>query len=141
MRIKNLLLIILTCLTLGACGNDALWDEMPAPISKFVSTYYPMSGVSSYSESNGIYSVTVTNGATITFDSDYQWLTINGNGQTLPEIFVENEFEPKLIQYLTALQLTDSVYAAQNDPREVIVSVTNYKIRYEKSTGDISEVK
>jgi hypothetical protein len=141
MDIKKILLIILTCLTLGACGNDSLWDEMSAPISKFVSTYYPLQGISSYSESDGIYYVTVKNGATITFNSSYQWLSINGNGQPLPNTFIENELEPKIIQYLMALELTDQVYAAQNDPREVILSLLNYKIRYVKETGDISEVK
>jgi hypothetical protein len=83
----------------------------------------------------------VKNGATITFNSSYQWLSINGNGQPLPNTFIENELEPKIIQYLMALELTDQVYAAQNDPREVILSLLNYKIRYVKETGDISEVK
>ena len=58
------LLILLSC-------SSSLWDELPGPISEFLSTYYPSSTISSYSEHNGEYYVTVKNGASLTFDSNY----------------------------------------------------------------------
>ena len=60
------LLILLSC-------SSSLWDELPGPISEFLSTYYPSSTISSYSEHNGEYYVTVKNGASLTFDSNYHW--------------------------------------------------------------------
>lgn len=48
------LLILLSC-------SSSLWDELPGPISEFLSTYYPSSTISSYSEHNGEYYVTVYN--------------------------------------------------------------------------------
>ena len=38
------------------------------------------------------------------------------------------------------LELTDEVYAAKNDPREVILDMLDYKIRYIKESGDISQI-
>ena len=104
---------IIALLMLMACSSS-LWDDMPSSISSFVSTYYPMSGISAYNESDGVYYVKIKNGATITFDSNYQWLTINGNGQVLPQTFVEDKLEPKLVQYLMEMEQTDEVYSAKN---------------------------
>lgn len=139
MLYKKELLTILGLFLLIACSSS-LWDDMPEPIATFVSTYYPMSGISEYSEHNGVYYVTIKNGASMTFDSTYTWLEVNGNGVVLPQLFVQDALEPKLVQYLMELELTDQVYAAKNDPREVILDMLNYKIRYIKETGEISQI-
>ncbi len=125
-------------LLLIACSNS-LWDELPSPISTFISTYYPMSGISKYDESNGNYYVTIKNGATMMFNSNYEWININGNGTTLPEIFVTDKLPEKLVKYLTELEMTNEVYAAENEPREIILSMLNFKIKYIKETGEISQ--
>lgn len=125
-------------LLLIACSNS-LWDELPSPISTFISTYYPMSGISKYDESNDNYYVTIKNGATMVFNSNYEWVNINGNGTTLPEIFVTDKLPEKLVKYLTELEMTNEVYAAENEPREIILSMLNFKIKYIKETGEISQ--
>lgn len=76
----------------------------------------------------------------MTFDSNYTWLEINGNGVVLPQLFIQDALEPKLVQYLMELELTDEVYAAKNNPREVILDMLDYKIRYIKESGDISQI-
>lgn len=140
MLYKKELLSLIGLLLVMACSNSDLWDEMPEPIARFISTYYPMSGISEYNEHDGVYYVTVKNGASMEFDSSYNWISINGNGDVLPAIFIQDAMEPKLLQYLMELELTNQVYAAKNDPREVILDMLNYKIRYIKETGDISQI-
>lgn len=137
LRIKELATVTILLLLI-ACSNS-LWDELPSPISTFISTYYPMSGISKYSESNDNYYVTIKNGASLVFDSNYEWKSINGNGTTLPEIFVTDKLPEKLVKYLTELEETDAVYAAENQPRSIILSMLNYKITYTKETGDVTQ--
>ncbi len=137
LRIKELATVTILLLLI-ACSNS-LWDELPSPISTFISTYYPMSGISKYSESNDTYYVTIKNGASLVFDSNYEWKSINGNGTTLPEIFVTDKLPEKLVKYLTELEETDAVYAAENQPRSIILSMLNYKITYTKETGDVTQ--
>ncbi|MFG6381757.1 MAG: hypothetical protein K1V87_06590 [Muribaculum sp.] len=131
---------VIAILMLMACSHS-LWDSLPGPIGTFISTYYPLSNISSYDENNGTYYVTIKNGATITFDSDYQWTYINGNGEKLPQIFVEDKLEPKLVQYLMETESVGEVFAAHNDPREVILDMLDYKIRYIKESGEIMEIR
>lgn len=139
MLYKKELLSIVGLMLLIACSSS-LWDDLPEPIATFISTYYPMSGISEFSEHNDTYYVTIKNGATMTFDSNYNWLEVNGNGVVLPELFVQDALEPKLVQYLMELEMTDEVYSAKNDPREIILDMLDYKIRYIKETGDISQI-
>ena len=96
MLYKKELISIVGLFMLIACSSS-LWDDLPEPIATFISTYYPMSGISEYNEHNGVY-------------------------------------------YLMELELTDEVYAAKNDPREVILDMLDYKIRYIKESGDISQI-
>lgn len=138
MLYKKELTCIIGLFLLIACSSS-LWDDLPEPISTFISTYYPMSGISEYNEHDDIYYVKIKNGATLKFDSTYTWLEVNGNGVVLPEIFVQDALEPKLVQYLMELELTDEVYAATNNPREVTLDMLDYKIRYIKETGEISQ--
>ncbi len=138
MLYKKELTYIIGLFLLIACSSS-LWDDLPEPISTFISTYYPMSGISEYNEHDGIYYVKIKNGATLKFDSTYTWLEVNGNGVVLPEIFVQDALEPKLVQYLMELELTDEVYAATNNPREVTLDMLDYKILYIKETGEISQ--
>lgn len=138
MLYKKELTYIIGLFLLIACSSS-LWDDLPEPISTFISTYYPMSGISEYNEHDGIYYVKIKNGATLKFDSTYTWLEVNGNGVVLPEIFVQDALEPKLVQYLMELELTDEVYAATNNPREVTLDMLDYKIQYIKETGEISQ--
>lgn len=73
------------------------------------------------------------------FNSNYEWVNINGNGTTLPEIFVTDKLPEKLVKYLTELEMTNEVYAAENEPREIILSMLNFKIKCIKETGEISQ--
>lgn len=65
MLYKKELISIVGLFMLIACSSS-LWDDLPEPIATFISTYYPMSGISEYNEHNGVYYVTIKNGATMT---------------------------------------------------------------------------
>ena len=139
LRTKGLLTTLLL-IVLIAC-TDSPWDEVPTKIADFVSNYYPMSGISDYSETDDIYKVTVRGGSTITFDSNYNWLTFNGNGSTLPVMFITDRMPEVVVRYLTELEALDKVYAAYNDPRTITLQMLNYKLEYTKSTETIKQIE
>lgn len=132
---KRYLLAILSVMMFIAC-SDTLWDELPSPISTFITTYYPNSGISDYQEKDGNYYVKIKNGASMTFDSEYDWTEINGNGVPIPPIFIFNEM-PKIYQYLGARELTSDLMEAKNEPRAIILTFTDFRLEYIKETGDI----
>lgn len=119
--------------------HDSVWDDVPSSISSFVAKYYPMSGISSYLEKDGQCIVTLQAGATLTFDSKYNWISVNGNGSTLPVIFVTDQLPEKLVEYLQSIQLTDAVYSATTNAKETVVKTANFKITYDKQTGEIRQ--
>lgn len=132
---KRYLITALSILLLIAC-SDTLWDELPSPISTFITTYYPNSGISNYKEENNTYYVKIKNGASLVFDSNYDWTQINGNGVPIPKIFIFNEM-PKIYQYLEARELTSDLMEAKNEPRNIILTFTDFRLEYIKETGDI----
>ena len=75
--------LALVILLMGACNSDA-WDELPSAISSFVSEYFPFGELQSYSENGGVEVVQIKKGATLTFDKNYEWTDVNGNGVVLP---------------------------------------------------------
>lgn len=140
MLLKKQIIGFIAILLLIGCSND-LWDKLPSQLSTFVSNYYPLSSISQYSEKDGNYYVTIKNGASIVFDSQYHWIAIDGKGNTLPSIFVTDQMPEVLLRYLQETEAVNGVYAAQNEPREIILDMLNYKIRYEKSTQTVMEEK
>ncbi len=74
---------IVVLLILMACSST-VWDDVPTSIKEFISSYWPGASVSDYDERNGNYYVTIKNGATLVFDANYQWTSINGNGVPIP---------------------------------------------------------
>lgn len=132
---KRYLTALLSVLIFIAC-SDTLWDELPSQISTFITTYYPNSGISKYSDDNGTYHVTIKNGASMSFDSSYEWTSINGNGVPIPKIFIFNEM-PKVYQYLEARELTSDLMEALNEPRAIILTFTDFRLEYIKESGDI----
>lgn len=125
----------MSILVLIACG-DTLWDELPSPISTFITTYYPNSGISNYKEKDDNYYVTIKNGASLVFDNNFNWIQINGNGVPIPQIFIFNEMQ-KIYQYLEARELTSDLMEAKNEPRTILLTFTDFRLEYIKETGDI----
>ncbi len=127
--------VALVVIMLMACG-DSLWDDLPSPISQFVTKYYPNTSIASYSDANGVYKVTIKSGPTMTFDSDYNWTMVDGNGVALPAIFVLNEM-PDIYNFLLARDEVNTVMKADNQPRAIYVTLPDRCLEYIKETGEI----
>jgi hypothetical protein len=117
----------------GGCGT-AMWDEVPGRIQEFIAQYWPGSTVSAYDVVDGEYHVTIKDGASLVFDSEYNWLLINGNGVAIPSILIYDEM-PHIYTYLLARELTHDLMIAENLPRVIILTFTDIIIEYTKSTS------
>ena len=80
---KRYLLAILSVMMFIAC-SDTLWDELPSPISTFITTYYPNSGISDYQEKDGNYYVKIKNGASMTRRTHSTDIHIQRNAKDIP---------------------------------------------------------
>ena len=78
--------VLVVAMVLFMACSHSLWDDLPQPISMFITTYYPNSSISSFDETDNGYKVVVKSGPTMYFDSDYKWTEVNGNGVPLPSI-------------------------------------------------------
>lgn len=130
------LMMIVTLM--GACGNNA-WDELPEPIVKFVSEYFPFGEVSSYKETTNSYVVKIRNGATLTFDKQYDWTDVNGNGTTLPSQFLYDKLPSVLYEYIQSMEETDDVYRATRSGDQIVLKLLDGEIDYDGATETISE--
>ena len=125
-------------LLLAAC-SDTVWDQLPSSVSDFVMEYYPGADIKAYAtDADGNQTVTIKNGASITFDNDNQWTEINGNGSPLPQVMVNDQLPTALYKYIEELIAEDSVYKVSRTPRKYTVTLADSIIDYDISTGKIS---
>lgn len=129
--------VIIAIIMLGACSNN-VWDEVPSPITKFIEQYYPGSGVNEYSQSDTGYRVKITNGATLLFDTDYSWTSIDGNGVRLPEVLVYNQLPPALFNYLQGIEQQTAVYSMTRDAHYYKLTMEDTVISYDIATGKVT---
>lgn len=132
-------LLLPLLLAISACGST-LWDDVPEPIRQFISTYWPGVTVSDYQENtDGSYQATIKNGASLAFDSNYQWTRIDGRGVPLPPILIYNEM-PTIYQYLEAREQTSDLLLAVSSPLTITLTFTDFTLQYDKSTSAIRMV-
>lgn len=139
-NMKRLILAIFTIsavFCLQSCHNS-VWDEMPAPISEFVSRYFPEQDVTEFGSTDDGYHVRLRNSAAITFNNNYYWLSINGYGGTLPQMLLFDEFPPALYEHLQAIEELNNVYAVSRDTKSYFVRLLDSDINYDIATGDIT---
>lgn len=140
MKHVKLFIISICALLAAACQSSDLFKELPAPISKFVSQYWPNPAIASYSEpSSGEYEVVITNGPTLKFDSNYDWTEINGNGMTLPEVLLYDRLPEKLYDYLSAGSELDNVFTLVRTPRTITVTLLNTTVTYDIESQKITQ--
>ena len=80
------LIVLGMIIVFGACSNDAS-EELPSAVSQFITQYFPGMSVKSYNvlSDNGCV-VQLASGPTLRFDSENQWMDIDGNGARLPQV-------------------------------------------------------
>ncbi|MCM1292662.1 MAG: hypothetical protein NC111_05650 [Bacteroides sp.] len=132
-------LLMLVIVMMGACGEGSAYDELPSPIAKFVSEYFPFGEVTGYNTSrNGSSVVTIRHGATLTFDSVYEWIDVNGNGATLPPQFLYDQLPPTLYDYILSLEDVNDVYRCQRDSTKITVELLENTLYYDLATQTIT---
>lgn len=126
---------------MGACNND-LWDELPESIANFISEYFPYGELESYTDNDdGTAVVNIKHGATLTFDRDYEWIDVNGNGVVLPQQFLYDRLPEALYRYIESAEAQNSVYRVVRTRAMIVVTLLDSSIDYDQSTGRITQTK
>lgn len=129
--------LFVVILMMGACGNNA-WDELPRSISSFVSEYFPFGEVQSYTEVKNGSIVKIKNGATLTFDQNYEWTDVNGNGTVLPQNFLFDKLPDTLYDYIESMESVNDVYRVSRSANIITVEFPDSTITYDSDTGTIT---
>ncbi len=138
MKRNTLCLVALFALILmmGACNSNA-WDDLPSPIASFVNEYFPFGEVESYTETKTGSVVQIKKGATLTFNKDYDWTDINGNGQTLPQNFLYDKLPPVLYDYIESIEHVGDVYRVSRSGDTISVEFNDSEIEYDETTQTV----
>lgn len=126
----------LVFLSVTSCGDSEL-DELPSRIQNFITTYYPNASVESVSEISSGYVARIRNGATLTFDSESNWVDINGNGELIPSVLLYDQLPTKLYEYLLTMEKLNGVYRLQRNDKEIIVTLHDTYLTYDRATETI----
>lgn len=120
---------------MSGCSDDSAWDEMPVPISRFVSRYFPGLGVSSFVDTGNTYNVQIRNEAFVSFDRAFLWITVDGKGAVLPEMFLFDQLPPVLYDHLQELSELDRIYSVSRSKSVYTVSLSDSVLIYDSRTG------
>ena len=134
-----ILYAILLALPSACASND--WEDVPGPVARFLSQYFPLQAVTQCSYQNDIYHVKLRNSAALTFDDRYKWTSVNGYGNTLPEMFLFDQLPPALYNYLQELSFTTQVYAVTRDSFVYNVMLPDHSVTYTIATGIVTPDK
>lgn len=136
-NIINSILTVIALLTLPGCDSSD-WDDMPEQIQIFVDKYFNDTDIESFSDRNGRYVVVIRNGAAMTFGTDYEWITVDGRGNTLPSVLISDQLPQKLYDYLLNLEAVSHVYVIDRDFRTIRVQLTDTSLSYNRQTEEIT---
>lgn len=124
---------------LGFCAcSESVFSELPKKVAMFIEQYYPQATVESYSEENGLRRVDLDKSATFVFNSDDEWVSVNGNGVPIPAEFTLDEFPETLYDYLDSTMATADVYSVSRERGLWTVVLTNQVIHYDQTSGRLS---
>lgn len=140
-RITKNIAILMAALILPICGcnNGDLWDDLPRKIASFVSQYYPGASVKDYTVTSDTYHVRLADGPGLTFDSDYNWIAVNGYGEPLPQVMLFDCLPPALYEYLQTGSLTGEVMSMERTSRLYTLVLMDTTIYYDVDTGKITQ--
>lgn len=137
-RIRVCAALSLLAIALGACSHNSLYDDVPAPIEKFIAQYYPSSALASFTSTPTSYRAVIKNGPVLTFDTSCQWTELDGDGETLPQVFLFNELPPALYAYVQETESLDGVYKARRDKDNYTLTLLSTTVTYTGSTGELT---
>ncbi len=134
-----ILCVILLTIKSGCASND--WENVPGPVAQFLSQYFPLQAVTQCNYQNDTYHVKLRNSSALTFDDRYKWTSVNGYGNTLPEMFLFDQLPPALYNYLQELSFTTQVYAVTRDSIVYNVMLSDHSVTYTIATGVVTPDK
>ena len=130
-------------LLVGLCGcssTENAYDELPAPIAKFISEYWPNPDIDSYTQPEADeYVVIIKSGPSLTFDADYKWTDVNGLGMPLQEMFLYDQLPTNLYDYLSEGSNLDDVFRVVRDSSKYTLTLLDTVIEYDMATGQITQ--
>lgn len=142
---RSLLLAVLLTVCIGLCGGltscgDDDFKSLPREIQQFISQYFPGQGVANYNESAGTYTVNLENSATLVFNPSLKWTTVDGNGNTIPQQLIFDQFPSQLYDYIETTDNLGEVYAVSRNAGIYMVTFHGYIISYDVASGKITPV-
>lgn len=120
------------------CSHSSLYDDVPPAIEQFIAHYYPNSALSSFTATGSSYRAVIKNGPALTFDKQCQWTELDGNGETLPQVFLFNELPPALYAYVQESESLDGVYLARRVRDSYELTLKSTTVNYDGATGVIT---
>ena len=140
MKTKICTLLLLFAALLAACQGSDNYKELPSPIARFVSQYWPNPDVTSFTQPDAsIYEVIIKNGPTLRFNADYEWTSINGNGLPLLENLLFSCLPDKLYAYLSSGSMLNECFAIVRTPRTYTLTMLNTTVTYDIGSGTIRQ--
>lgn len=125
-------------LTAVGCSSTE-WEELPDPIAEFVAQYFPGDGVEHYGNSDGTYYVELKGSAGMSFDSNYSWITVNGRGMPLPQVFLFDQLPPALYEYVQEAESVNAVYSVSRSSRTYDVTLADSNLTYDILTKEVKQ--
>jgi len=132
------LIVLGMIIVFGACSNDAS-EELPSAVSQFITQYFPGMSVKSYNvlSDNGCV-VQLASGPTLRFDSENQWMDIDGNGARLPQVLMYDQLPTELYEYLQATEQQADVYVMKRDKYYYKLTMLDTVLTYDIATGKVT---
>lgn len=121
----------------AGCHNAELWEKIPQPVTEFLAQYFPSSELQSADNSDGIIHVRINNGPELIFDSNNQWISVNGHGVPLPEVFLFDQMPPKVYSYLQETEQLNAVFAVTRDSKTYTLTLLNNELTYDIGTAGL----
>lgn len=129
---------VIFAISLTSCSTSD-WEEMPDSIAEFIARYFPGDGVSHYGESEGVYFVELKGSANLSFDDSYSWMTVNGEGSTLPQIFLFDQLPPALYEYIQEAESLENVYSVSRNSKTYDVTLDDSYLTYIIATKEVHQ--
>lgn len=146
--ILSIILPVVTFAFVSCEDNNVTDDSIPFCITSCIDQYFQGRGMSDYEElPNGNYQFTVSHGPTLVidiisnneFNPDFNLISYNGNGETMPQNLAWNKLPADLYNYIDGLESINYIYQMKLAGNIIYITLTDTNIQYNTKTGKITE--
>jgi hypothetical protein len=133
-------IVAATIFSVTACNDDNDYDSLPLEIQQFLTLYFPGDKIGEVIPYEGGYIVNLQNSATLTFNASNAWVKVDGNGNTLPSIFLFDQLPSQLYENIIITDNIAEVYSVSRKDGVYTVAFLNYTIAYDSATDEFTPV-